>query len=33
MAADAILVELGLRQLASWLLFEGVVQHDAVRTL
>jgi hypothetical protein len=32
MAADATLFELfGLRQLAAWILFEGVAQRDAVR--
>jgi hypothetical protein len=33
MAADAILVELVVRQLASWKPFEGKTQYDAVRTL
>jgi hypothetical protein len=33
MAADAILVELGVRLFASRIPFEGVVQRDAVRTL
>jgi hypothetical protein len=32
MAADAILVELDVRQLASRIPFEGVAQRDAVRT-
>jgi mRNA-degrading endonuclease toxin of MazEF toxin-antitoxin module len=32
-AADAILFELGVRQLATQIPFEGVAQHDAVRTL
>jgi hypothetical protein len=32
MAADAIFVELCVRQLASWIPFEDVVQRDAVRT-
>jgi hypothetical protein len=32
-AADAILVELGVHQLASWIPFEGVAQHNTVRTL
>jgi hypothetical protein len=30
MAADAILFELGVRQLAARIPFEGVVQRDAV---
>jgi hypothetical protein len=33
MAADAILVELGVRQLASGITFEGVATHDARETL
>jgi hypothetical protein len=33
MAADAILFELGVRQLAARLPFEGVAQNNAVRTL
>jgi hypothetical protein len=31
MAADAILFELGVRQLAARIPFEGVAQRDAVR--
>jgi hypothetical protein len=33
MAADAKLVELGVRILASRIPFEGIAQRDAVRTL
>jgi hypothetical protein len=33
MAADAILIELGVCQIASRIPFEGVAQHDAERTL
>jgi hypothetical protein len=33
MAADAILFELGVRQISARIPFEGVVQRDAVRTL
>jgi hypothetical protein len=33
MAADAMFVDLGVQQLASSILFEGVVQSSAVRTL
>jgi hypothetical protein len=32
MAADAILLELGVRQLAARIPFAGVAQRDAVRT-
>jgi hypothetical protein len=32
MAADAKLVEIGVRQLAARIPFEGVAQRDAVRT-
>jgi hypothetical protein len=33
MAADAILFELGVCQLAVQIPFEGLTQHDSVRTL
>jgi hypothetical protein len=33
MAADAVLFELGMRQLAALIPFEGVAQPDAFRTL
>jgi hypothetical protein len=33
MAADAKLFELGVRQLAAGIPFEGIAQRDAVRTL
>jgi hypothetical protein len=33
MAADAILFELGVRHLAAPIPFEGMAQHDAVRTI
>jgi hypothetical protein len=33
MAADEIVFELGVRQLAARIPFEGVAQHYAVRTL
>jgi hypothetical protein len=33
MAADAILFELGVCQLAAWIAFVGMTQRDAVRTL
>jgi hypothetical protein len=33
MAADAILFELGVGQLAARIPFEGMAQRDAVRTL
>jgi hypothetical protein len=32
-AADAILFELGGRQLAAWIPFESMAQRDSVRTL
>jgi hypothetical protein len=33
MAAEAVLFELGVRQLAARIPLEGVAQHDALRTL
>jgi hypothetical protein len=33
LAADALLFELGVRQLAARIPFEGMTQHDTLRTL
>jgi hypothetical protein len=33
MAAEAVLFELGVRQIAARIPFEGVAQRDALRTL